>query len=68
MDAVIYIYGYQGGPNMYFRSFARQSTPTITSNAGYYIGTTSAINALSLLWNGSGNFDGSGAYVLYGVL
>lgn len=68
MDAVIYIYGYQGGPNMYFRSFARQSTPTITSNAGYYFGSTTAINALTLLWNGSGNFDGSGAYVLYGVL
>ena len=35
-------------------------------STGNYIGSTSAINALRILWNGSGNFD-AGTYALYGV-
>lgn len=34
---------------------------------GMYVGGSSAVNALKVLWNGSGNFD-AGSYDLYGVL
>lgn len=64
----IYIYGYQGGPWMEWRGFLTSSASSTTYYrvGGVYIGSTSAINALRLLWNGSGNFD-AGTYALYGV-
>lgn len=63
----VYIFGYQGGPNAYFTSQTRSSVPSTNDNSGLYIGSTSAINALQVLWNGTGNFD-AGTYALYGVL
>ena len=33
---------------------------------GTYIGSTSAINAIRILWNSTGNFDG-GTIALFGV-
>ena len=63
----IYIYGYHGGPNMWWRAKGADSAPaSYWGHFGTYIGSTSAINALRVLWNGSGNFD-AGTYALYGV-
>lgn len=65
--STIYLWGYQGGPNMHFSSFTRSSAPAIFSTRGVYIGSVSVINALTVLWSGSGNFD-AGTYALYGVI
>ena len=63
----IYIYGYHGGPNMWWRAKGADSAPaSYWGHYGTYIGSTSAINAIRVLWNGSGNFD-AGTYALYGV-
>lgn len=61
----ITITGYQGGPHM---AFAFRSLALATNNLGngVYVGSAAAINALQILWNGSGNFD-AGTYALYGV-
>lgn len=65
-SATIYIYGYHAGPQTSFFSRSIHNTTEYTG-FGTYIGTkTAAINALSILWNGSGSFD-AGTYVLYGV-
>lgn len=61
------IYGYQGGPNAMFSAIGKDSTGVFASQQGLYIGSTSAINAVSVLWNGSGNFD-AGTYALYGIM
>lgn len=66
-SALIYIFGYQGGPNMHWTYRAVDGSGTITcASSNHYIGSTSAINAIQFLWNGSGNFD-AGTYALYGV-
>lgn len=63
----IVISGYHGGPNMTWRAKGADSTPaSYPVHLGTYTGSTSAINALRILWNGSGNFD-AGTYALYGV-
>ena len=59
------IHGYQGGPNA--RADARVISATVEyQNWCTYIGSTSNIDALRIIWNGTGNFS-SGTYVLYGV-
>lgn len=66
-DATIYIYGYQGGVFPLIKS--RVTTSSTGSNYRgdmNYIGSTSAILAMQVLWNGSGNFD-AGTFALYGV-
>lgn len=59
------ISAYQGGPNMMFRSVCRDG-PTLHIADGIYIGSTSAINAIRMIWSGTGNSD-AGTYALYGV-
>lgn len=61
------IQGYQGGGGCIAHTAGAQSY----ANGSYmclsaYVGSTSAINALRLIWNGTGNFDG-GTYKLLGV-
>lgn len=67
-DITLNIYGYHGGPFMQWNG--RGKSLTLSTNnwmlRGIYIGSTSAINALQILWSGSGNFD-AGTYALYGV-
>lgn len=64
----ISIFNYQGGPNMNWIAAVRDSGGTDKyAFVGTYLGSTSAINALRVLWSGSGNFD-AGTYALYGIL
>lgn len=61
------ISAYQGGPNMMFHSFCRDNIgPDLHIADGIYIGSTSAINAIRMIWSGTGNSD-AGTYALYGV-
>jgi hypothetical protein len=63
----IYIWGYQGGPRAKFATMLTENNDSISyTQEGYFNGSTSAINALQILWNGTGNFD-AGTYTLYGV-
>lgn len=67
LNMTMMIAGYQGNMFAQVLSSTRDSAGTgATGNRGY-VGSTSAINALRILWNGSGNFD-AGTYNLYGVL
>lgn len=65
-DFDIVIWGYQGGPHMQWFARAKPSGGNELTISGTYLGSTSAINALQVLWNGSGNFD-AGTYALYGI-
>lgn len=65
-DIDIVITGYQGGARLQAQFSVRSSNGAIDSGLLTYIGGTTAINALRILWNGSGNFD-AGTYALYGV-
>lgn len=65
--STIYIYGYQGGANMYW--FARcidSASATHKLVNGVYLASTSAINAIQILWSGNGSFD-AGTYLLSGA-
>jgi len=64
-DATINLFGYQSGPEMTYLSRFRTSVGIEYHIRGTYR-STSAVNALQILWNGSGNFD-AGTYALYGV-
>ncbi len=62
-----HFYGYQGGSyciiaTSLFDSIGGSTAPA----AGRYGASTSAIDALQIKWNGTGNFD-AGTYALYGV-
>lgn len=64
-NATIQIDGYQGGPNALIH--ARVTANAVEyRNFATYIGSVSPINALQVLWNGTGNFD-AGTYALYGI-
>lgn len=67
VDVLVVIKGYQGGPTLHADYLVRQTTGAI-HHAGQtiYLGTTSAINAIRILWSNTGNFD-AGTYALYGV-
>ena len=61
----IYIFGYQGGTNPW--ASARIISNTVEYEcSSRYIGSTSPINALRLLWDASGSFD-AGTFALYGA-
>lgn len=64
----ISIFGYQGNSNpiVNAQSANAGSALTTTLSPGFYIGSASAINAIRMDWNGSGNFD-AGTWTLYGV-
>lgn len=65
IDATMQLNNYQGG----MRPIAYTSITTSgaqTTHMVSYNGSTSAINALSILLSGSGNFD-AGTYALYGI-
>lgn len=66
IDFNIAIFGYQGNQWPTAMGGAVQSTPARNTIHSIYVGSTSAINALQVLWNGSGNFD-AGTYALYGI-
>lgn len=59
------ISGYQGGVYAEYRSRIAE-TIAINEVFGHFSGSTSAINALRVLWNAAGNFD-AGTYALYGM-
>lgn len=60
------IWGYQGGPHAQWMALYSSSGGASKVSVGTYMGSTNAINALQILWNGSGNFD-AGTYSLQGV-
>lgn len=60
------IFCYQAGGNALGLGTAVQSTPSNYTTYCHYIGSTSAINAIKVLWNASGNFD-AGTYALHGI-
>ena len=61
------IYGYQGGPSAMWLSVNDDSVAAgIPAWIGVYLGSALNIDALRVLWNGTGNFD-AGTYALYGV-
>lgn len=61
------ITGYQNGA-MTQAMFSGRFEGTSNQITGHitYVGTTAAVDALRLTWNGSGNFD-AGSYRLLGV-
>lgn len=66
VDIDVTIWGYQGGPRVNFAWRVTTSTGTKYLGQGVYTGSTSVINALQVLWSGTGNFD-AGTYALYGI-
>lgn len=65
-SATIVLTGYQAGPFCKVEAAGKYADSTaITGN--YQIRTASAINALTIILNDTGNFD-AGTYALYGVL
>ena len=65
----IILYGYQGGLRPTFESFITETIAGVTTTyhtKGTYNGSTSAINAIQILWSGSGSFD-AGTYLLGGI-
>lgn len=66
-DATIQLFGYQTGPaHTYFARYRTSGGGVIYHTWGTYVGSTNNIDALQILWNGSGNFD-AGTYALYGI-
>ena len=65
-QATITIFNYHAGswPRIEARTVHEDSTSHL--NTANYVGSTSAVDALRILWDGSGNFDG-GTYALYGI-
>ena len=64
-NVTLRISGYQGGVYAEYRSRISETTG-VNEVFGHYAGSTSAINALRVLWDAAGNFD-AGTYALYGV-
>jgi hypothetical protein len=64
--ATVTILGYQGGTHPSFRARAVRNAGTPYHSTGNYIGSTSAINALRVYFDGTRTFD-AGTYALYGV-
>ena len=65
-DITIILHGYQTGPYHAYRTFVQNSSGTRYSILGVYSGSTNNIDALQILWNGTGDFD-AGTYALYGI-
>lgn len=63
--ATVTIFNYQGGPNVHAEATFLAGL-TRYQNFADFIGTTSAINAIQIAWNGTGSFD-AGTYALYGI-
>jgi hypothetical protein len=61
----LYIFGYQGGGEPWYRARILQNGVEYVCD-GYYIGSTSAINALRITGSGGGTWD-AGTYTLYGI-
>lgn len=61
------IRNYQGGGFANYTAYVKDSSGTdkVFVN-GFFVGSTAAINAIQIKWNGTGNFD-AGTYALYGV-
>jgi len=66
VDTTIQLKGYQGGSYPMYESRALDGAGNARHLIGTYIGSTSAINAIRILWNSTGNFDG-GTIALFGV-
>ncbi|RPJ38987.1 MAG: hypothetical protein EHM35_03345 [Planctomycetaceae bacterium] len=67
-DITCSLFNYQSGPHKNFiaRHTNSQSSTAHAINIGCYFGSTSAIDAIRILWSGTGNFD-AGTYAVYGV-
>jgi hypothetical protein len=67
-DIVLILHNYQGGtfPLAQFQVRNGQGGTARYTGQCMYAGTLSPINALRILWSGSGDFD-AGTYALYGV-
>ena len=61
---IVVLHGYQAGPALHTAWAGRYADGT--SISGQTLGTTSGVNALRIIWDGTGNFD-AGTYALYGV-
>lgn len=66
VNTTIQLKGYQGGSYPMYESRALDGAGNARHLIGTYIGSTSAINAIRILWNSTGNFDG-GTIALFGV-
>lgn len=64
--ATVLLRGYQGGVHASFQTRSLKSSGTLANTVGNYIGSTSAINALRIYFDGTRTFD-AGTYALYGV-
>ena len=58
--------GFRGGSNPEFKFRISTGAGVHRTGWGFYIGSTSAVTHLKILWNGTGSFDGSGTYAQYG--
>jgi hypothetical protein len=65
-NAALVIQGYQNGMQKKFSSRSTHTNTDISEVIGTYVGSTSGINALRILWSVAGNFD-AGTYALYGM-
>lgn len=66
---MVLITGYQSGCYT-FASFVGTQTGVsspVYHGQGFYFGDRAAVDALRLIWDGTGNFDGTGSYALYGI-
>lgn len=65
-NAALVIQGYQNGMQKKFSSRSTHTNTDISEVIGTYVGSTSGINALRILWSVAGDFD-AGTYALYGM-
>lgn len=62
----IWMFGYHTGPFMKWYARITTATETYIIDGAYIGGGGNNIDAIQILWNGTGNFD-AGTYALYGV-
>lgn len=65
-DVTVVLRGYQGGMFPAYQTRARRNTNAAWISTGFYVGSTTAINALRIYLDGTRTFD-AGTYALYGV-
>lgn len=59
-----YLFGYGAGGAKPYHYTIRPSTVVIQAGQGIYIGSALAIDAMRILWNGTGNFDAGTAELI----
>ncbi len=66
-SGTLYVFGYQGGLFPKYSSFGSQTSLGAIFVEGFYVGSVSAINAMRMIWSGTGNSDGTSSFTLYGI-